>query len=469
MNPAWPNGKHTGNAGAVLCRFAAACLFAATVVANAAESLEWRTNENRVDAEIRTWDVTKLLEQIAAVTDWQIYLEPRTKHTVSTKFKGRPPGEALRLLLGELSFALLPQTNGPSKLFVFKTTLQEATQLIRAPDKSASKAAKPIPNELLVKLKPGASIEELAKKLGAKIIGRADGLNTYRLQFEDQDATDAARTALKSNNDVDNVDYNYPVFHEPAPDPLSFSSTPGINLRPKVGGDGSRLIVGMIDTPIHPQGGVLDEFLLPTVSVVGNGKATGDQITHADSMSQTILRGIAAVTEGNDGSSVRILPVDVYGNSPSTSTWDVGMGILKAIESGGTIMSLSLGSEGDTTFLRQIIKNAHDQGVLFLAAAGNQPVTTPTYPAAYPEVIAVTAGNSSGQIAAYANRGSFVDIVAPGSTIVTYGGQTYLVSGTSASTAFAAGAAAGLADKSGRKSAEVAEMLRLMLAPKAKP
>src|SRR6185295_15344753 len=123
-----------------------------------------------------------LLGKIASATGWRIYLEPGTKHTVSTKFSNLPPGEALRLLLGNLSFGLLPQTNAPPKLFVFRTSLQEATQLITpAGKKNATPAAKPIPNELIVTLKPGMKIDELAKRLGAKVAGSVEGLNTHRL------------------------------------------------------------------------------------------------------------------------------------------------------------------------------------------------------------------------------------------------------------------------------------------------
>ena len=61
-------------------------------------------------------------------------------------------------------------------------------------------------------------------------------------------------------------------------------------------------------------------------------------------------------------------------------------------------------------------------------------------------MIAVTAGDRNGQIASYANRGSFVDIMTPGTSLVPYGGQSYIVNGTSAAAAYASGIAAGLAD-----------------------
>ncbi len=151
----------------------------------------------------------------------------------------------------------------------------------------------------------------------------------------------------------------------------------------------------------------------------------------------------------NSSTSVKILPVDVYGNNPTTTTFDVANGIYQAISGGANIINLSLGSSGDSPYMHSIITQGAQQGVQFYAAAGNQPVTTPTYPAAYPEVVSVTASDPNGQIASYANRGSFINMIEPGDNIVPFNGQSWLVEGTSTSTAFATGTAAGLADKAG--------------------
>jgi hypothetical protein len=448
-----------------------ALLGAAAPSALASSSLHWDKQRNRVDAEIDSLPLTNLLQQITAATGWQIYLEPDTSHTVSTKFKNLPPGEALPKLFGKLSYALLPaQSNTLARLLVFRTSLHEATELIRLPETNSAKA-KPIPNELIVILKPGAKIDDLAKKLGAKVIGRADGLNAYRLQFDDADAAKAAREQLAGNPDVGSVDSNYAIFRPPEGELLSLSSASPFNLKVKAVGDANRLIVGLIDTAIQPQGGPMDAFLLPSLSVAGDANPPAGSPTHGTSMWEALLRGVSSMSDASEGSSVRIQPVDVYGNSASTSTFDVAVGIAKAVNSGAMIINLSLGSAGDTTFLRQVMQSAHDQGVLFFAAAGNEPVTTPTYPAAYPWVVAVTAGDRQGNLTSYANRGDFVDVIAPGSTLITFNGQNYVVSGTSTSTALTTGMAAALKDGSNKSLAQVEAMIRAMLAPKssAKP
>lgn len=423
------------------------------------DTLLWRTNDNRVTAEISAMPVTTVLEQIASLTSWQIYVEPDTRHTVSTKFKELPPGEALRLLLGELSFALVPQKQAPSRLYVFRTTMQEATQLIKA--SKLDPTGKPIANELVVTLKPGGNIDELARKYGAKVIGRIPGSNAYRLSFDSADAADAARAGLKGESSVESVSNNFYMRQPENSDSLAASSVFPFDLKERKTGDCQSQIVGLIDTPIQPTGTSLDSFLMAGVSVAEDGaKVDNSQPTHATSMFETILRGLSL--KGNE-TSVKILPIDVYGKSATTTTFEVAHGIVEAANRGATVINLSLGSSGDSELLRDTIKRASDQGVLFLAAAGNEPGTAPTYPAAYPQVLAVTAGTRDGSIASYANSGDFVDLVAPGSSIVPFNNQSWLVTGTSAATAYASGVAAAFSDCTSTTTAQVAQRLRTLL------
>src|SRR5436189_131409 len=99
--------------------------------------------------------------------------------------------------------SVLPMT-AADRLFIYRNSVHEATQLIRVAKKSRPEAAgKAIPNELIVRLKPGAkeSIDALAKRLGAKVAGRLDGLNAYRLQFDDAAAAQNARVELGNDSD----------------------------------------------------------------------------------------------------------------------------------------------------------------------------------------------------------------------------------------------------------------------------
>ncbi len=131
-----------------------------------------------VTAEIDSMPLSKFLEYLSQITGWTVYVEPGTSHTVSAKFKQRPIGEAMRMLLGNLSYALVPQTNSPPKFLVFSTTMEEATQFVK-PAKSDSTLSKPIPDELIVTLKKGEKPGNLFESLGAKVIGYSDALNSY--------------------------------------------------------------------------------------------------------------------------------------------------------------------------------------------------------------------------------------------------------------------------------------------------
>jgi serine protease len=118
-------------------------------------------------------------------------------------------------------------------------------------------------------------------------------------------------------------------------------------------------------------------------------------------------------------------------------------------------VNLSLGGEADSAFLRSLIEEASKRGVLFVAAAGNEPVATLVYPAADPGVVSVTASGVDGGIAPYANRGEWIDAMAPGTNVFNYLDRSWYGNGTSFSTSWVSGWAAGYMASSG-SSAKVA-------------
>jgi thermitase len=416
-----------------------AMLFAASV-SRAANSISWDAKKDQVSADVRDEMLWPLLESIAKQTGWHIFVEPGLDRKSDTKFKDLPRGEALKKLLGDLNFAFVPQTNGPDFLYVFKTTMRAATQPVAAKQRVAKTApAKHAANELLVKVRKGTDIDALARALGAKVIGRDDALGLYRLKFEDAAATDAGLGRLKTNSDVATVDYNY--FYDPpvAPQPIANAPVGPVSLALNPPGDSGRVIVGLVDTSIQSLGSDLDKFILKPISVAGDANANSADPTHATSMAETILRAIAA--QGS-GTSAQIQPVDVYGADPLASTWNVARGIQQAVNAGANPINLSLGTSSDSAILDQVIADAQAKGIVFFAAAGNQPVSTPTYPAALSGVWAVAATQGN-QLASYSNYGSFIAMALPGASVVYLGGQAFVVQGTSPATAYATGIAAG--------------------------
>lgn len=177
-------------------------------------------------------------------------------------------------------------------------------------------------------------------------------------------------------------------------------------------------------------------------------------------MAQTVLKGVELGNEGQSETSVRILPIDVYGGSETTSTFQVAAGIYEAVKAGASVINLSLGGADAVPFMEQMINEASQQGVLFVGAAGNSPGKDDTFPAAYPNVLAVTAAGRNGEPAAYANTGDFVDVMVPGRSFVEYNGTTYMVNGTSSSAAYVSGLAASISANTGKPVREVELELR---------
>src|SRR6476646_4497351 len=182
-----------------------------------AASLDWK--KDRVNASIDDWNLNTLLEKIATATGWQVYVEPGTATTISVKFKNQTGDEALRRMLKNVNYAR-KDTNGTSQLFVYRTDAHAATQLVKSKGATQKKTGR-ILNELIVQLKKDSkmTIEELAAKLHAKILGRDDDLHLYRLGFEDETAATAARVTMAGTADVGAVDSNY-SYANPAPNQM---------------------------------------------------------------------------------------------------------------------------------------------------------------------------------------------------------------------------------------------------------
>ncbi|MEM4717853.1 MAG: S8 family peptidase, partial [Desulfurococcaceae archaeon] len=130
--------------------------------------------------------------------------------------------------------------------------------------------------------------------------------------------------------------------------------------------------------------------------------------------------GIAGVAP-----KVTLYAVRVLDSSGSGYISDVAKGIVEATKGSdgfvGTVddadvISMSLGGP-HSSILYDAVRYAYDNGVILVAAAGNEGASNPSYPAAYTQVIAVGAVDSNLQIPSWSNRNP--DIVAPGVNILS--------------------------------------------------
>lgn len=448
----------------LLTAFVAPARDSVTNAPPAGPSLRWDVPSGRVDADFDRETLETVLERVSRESGWEVAYEPDLSKRVSARFKDATIDRALSLLFASFSYSVVPESNSVPRLIVYETSKERATRVIPRVVKRSGR----IGNELIVKVKPGTDIDALSRSLGATVVGRDDTLGVYRLRFDDAEAANAAAEALAQNPDVEGIDSNYWMERPVTPEgsPVAGGSA-GFDMDFKAPENGGcNVIVGLIDTPVQSFGDSRDKFLLPAISVVNDGsKPSASSPTHGTSMASTFFSTLSANSKTNV-SSLQVLPVDVYGGQESTTTYDVALGISKAVTSGANILNLSLGSSGNSAFLHQVIQQASSQGVLVFAAAGNSPTTAATYPAAYSEVVAVTAGTRSGEIANYANHGAFVDAVAPGTARVYWNGQSYFVSGTSAATAYVSGLAAAQANPCASDFGSLGARIATSLAPK---
>ena len=81
------------------------------------------------------------------------------------------------------------------------------------------------------------------------------------------------------------------------------------------------------------------------------------------------------------------------------------------------IANMSLGGGGTSSTMSSAIADATEAGMIIIAAAGNSATELPSYPAAYSNVISVSATLEDDSLASYSNFGATVDVAAPGSKI----------------------------------------------------
>ncbi len=220
--------------------------------------------------------------------------------------------------------------------------------------------------------------------------------------------------------------------------------------------NGTGVIVAVVDTGIAAahqdlSGSVIagTDLASDAGSVDPSGKGMLDPGAHG-----THVAGIIAA-HANNGIGIsgaapgaRLMPVRVLDADGTGVASDAAEGVIWAADHGARVINMSLGG-GPSPGMQEAIQYARSKQAVVVAAAGNakEQGNAPTYPAAYPEAIAVASVNSSLEHSAFSNTGAYVDIAAPGEMILsTYGGSKpndyAWMSGTSMATPYVSAAAA---------------------------
>lgn len=122
---------------------------------------------------------------------------------------------------------------------------------------------------------------------------------------------------------------------------------------------------------------------------------------------------------------------------------EIAAALRYAAANGAHVVNMSFGGTETDALLAEALNEAHEQGVLLIASAGNDAMDMPMYPAAHYNVMSVAATDAD-ELRTYSSFGLWVDIDAPGTDVATTStdnSYTY-TSGTSFSAPYVAGVAA---------------------------
>lgn len=125
---------------------------------------------------------------------------------------------------------------------------------------------------------------------------------------------------------------------------------------------------------------------------------------------------------------VKIMPVRVLGSEGGTSLQVIAglcfaaqlnssdHSLCRNVPVGSTadVINLSLGGANFSNTEQAVYNAVMDKDIIVIAAAGNKATSVPYYPAAYDNVISVSATNRKTELASYSNFGDRIDVAAPG-------------------------------------------------------
>jgi subtilisin family serine protease len=209
---------------------------------------------------------------------------------------------------------------------------------------------------------------------------------------------------------------------------------------------GNRILVAVIDSEVdalHPDlaGAITANFDASAEPEKPHSHGTG-------------MAGAIAARRVMLGTAPRVglLTVSAFStkaNSAEGTTFNIIKGLDWASGQGARVVNMSFAGPNDPR-LREALAKAKQKGMVLIAAAGNAgPNSPPLYPAADPNVIAVTATDVDDTLFSGANRGKHIAVAAPGVDILAPApdGAYQFTTGTSVAAAEVSGVAALLIER----------------------
>lgn len=362
------------------------------------------------------------------------------------------------------------------------TALALCFVLIGSAGADMPKVADPPPDQAVVKLKPGVSINTILARYNAALLGTLTETNLYFLQLPAGQTADQILPLLNADSDLYYAEPNYYsdgapgggyIMFGPHMAPLAeyimFGPHGDVTPTPPGGSTqwawgkigladaqkisrGQGIIVAVLDTGLAPDHPLLNSSITAGYDFVG---MTNNIYDHGNGLDDTgngqvdEFVGHGTHVSGiivTEAPGVQIMPIRVLNSDGVGTYWEVAAGIKYAVDHGARIINMSLSAPRLTPSLAEALDYAASRGVIVVAAAGTGP--GPNYPAAYPNPLAVIGAGASdpndGIPWFSGGRVSDTDVFAPGVDIYSaypYNGYG-LGSGTSMSAPIVSGEAA---------------------------
>ena len=243
------------------------------------------------------------------------------------------------------------------------------------------------------------------------------GLNIVVLSFANDALAAQALTQLRARSGItaDRHAIAYPMQQSTTPVPAKQYAHELLKAPPKGSGKlGASMTVGIIDTEVtNADSLALANFRGKRIFPDTDKPAAADHGNAVASIVAASGNGFEGLAQGITLRSAGVMR-EVAPGINATNTLLVALALDWMIGEKVQVVNLSLGSASDAV-LGAVVSKSISAGLVLVAAAGNGgPLAAPSYPAAYPGVIAVTAVDAQKRLYARANRGAYVAIAAPG-------------------------------------------------------
>ena len=319
------------------------------------------------------------------------------------------------------------------------------------------------PRELLIEVSGGTSDEvkeSLARDYGAVIaeVGEIDlaGVRIWHLTLGPGRNLRQTLTALLQDSRVLTAQPNYiytpvqgPAGKKRAPprDGAALAPPPQRNQPPA----GAGVKLAIIDTCVEGSHDELQGSIISSFNAIEQASGNCKPENHGTAVASLIaghnkLRGTA---KGAEILSAQAFSFTAEENEVAATSREIALSMDWASKNGAQVMNLSFAGPADP-LIERVVAAAYRKSIGLVAAAGNAgPSSPPLYPAAYPEVIAVTATDGKREIYGAANRGNYISVSARGVDVLTaHVDNTYgMESGTSFAAAEVSGVVASLLEK----------------------